>query len=238
MLKCIIIDQHQQSLQHYKSFIKKVAFLEFTGHFTDPKKALLFLKTHHADLTFMNIKQPVDGASPLLPIFQQNTLVILLAANGRFAKDGYDFGAIDYLLKSDSYERFYRAAEKAYRIKNPTEQTRQVPQPASRKGGYIFIKESTQLIRIDLDDIYYVTGLKNYVSIMTKSHRIVSLQTMKQMETLLPAHRFARVHRSYFVAIDKIISVEKQQIHIKDKIIPIGNIHYAPFMKKLGKMMS
>ena len=79
-------------------------------------------------------------------------------------------------------------------------------------------------------------GLKNYVSIMTKSHRIVSLQTMKQMEELLPARRFIRVHRSYFVALDKIISVEKQQIHVKDKAIPIGNIYLPTFMKKISKM--
>ena len=71
---------------------------------------------------------------------------------------------------------------------------------------------------------------------MTKSHRIVSLQTMKQMEELLPAHRFIRVHRSYFVALDKIISVEKQQIHLKDKVIPIGNIYLSLFMKKMAKM--
>ena len=71
---------------------------------------------------------------------------------------------------------------------------------------------------------------------MTKSHRIVSLQTMKQMEELLPGRRFIRVHRSYFVALDKIISVEKQQIHVKDKVIPIGNIYLTQFMKKVSKM--
>lgn len=238
MLKCIIIDQQRQSAQQLKIFIRKVPFLEFAGHFTDPKKALIFLKTNTVDLVFLDIKKSIDMASPLLPFFMQNTMVILVAANGRFALDGYEFGALDYLVKPVSFERFYRSAEKAYRLRNPPEQTRHISQPAKQKGGYIFIKESTKLIRIDLDDIYYVTGLKNYVSIMTKSHRIVSLQTMKQMETLLPAHRFARVHRSYFIAIDKITSIEKQQIHVKDKIIPIGNIHYSPFMKKLGRMMS
>jgi DNA-binding LytR/AlgR family response regulator len=78
-------------------------------------------------------------------------------------------------------------------------------------------------------------GLKNYVSILTKPQRIVSLQTMKQMEELLPSHRFIRVHRSYFVALDKIISVEKQQIQVKDKVIPIGNAFLTSFMKRLTK---
>ncbi len=110
----------------------------------------------------------------------------------------------------------------------------QIPvQPSSIKGGYIFIKEGTRLVRIELDDIYYIMGLKNYVSIYTKSQRIVSLLTMKEMEEILPSHRFARVHRSYFVALDKIISVEKQQILMKDKVIPIGNLFLSSFMKKL-----
>jgi len=98
------------------------------------------------------------------------------------------------------------------------------------------IVKATRLLRVELDDIYYVKGLKNYVSILTKSHRIVSLQTMKQMEEILPSHRFIRVHRSYFVALDKIISVEKQHIQVKDKIIPIGNVYLSLFMKKLSKI--
>lgn len=106
------------------------------------------------------------------------------------------------------------------------------------KGGYVFIKESTRWIRLELDDIYYVMGLKNYVSIFTRSQRIVTLQTMKQMEEILPAHRFMRVHRSYFVAMDKIISVEKQQIYVKDKFIPIGSIYLSLFMKRLEMPVS
>jgi DNA-binding LytR/AlgR family response regulator len=90
------------------------------------------------------------------------------------------------------------------------------------------------LERVELDDIFYVMGLNNYVSIVTKLHRIVSLHTMKQIEDLLPSHRFVRVHRSYFVALDKIISVGKQQIHVKDKNIPIGNI-YLNSLKRLLK---
>jgi DNA-binding LytR/AlgR family response regulator len=106
----------------------------------------------------------------------------------------------------------------------------------TQKGGYIFIKESTRYVRVELDDIYYVTGLKNYVSIQTKSQRIVTLQTMKEMEKLLPPQRFSRVHRSYFVAVDKIAFVEKQQIHLKDKTIPIGQLYLPAFMKKLNNI--
>lgn len=238
MLKCIIVDDQPQTVQTLRNYIKKIPFMELAGIFPDPKDALLSLKNNPADLVFLHIQKPIGSSSPLLPLFKQNTIIILLAATGRYALDGYERGAADYLLKPILFERFYRAAERAYTLKNPPDQTRKLSQSANLKGGYIFIKESTRLIRVELDDIYYVMGLKNYVSILTKSHRIVSLQTMKQMEELLPAHRFARVHRSYFVAMDKIISVEKQQIHVKDKVIPIGNIYLSMFMKRLAKITS
>jgi DNA-binding LytR/AlgR family response regulator len=163
-------------------------------------------------------------------------MVILTSANRNLALEGFENNVVDFLVKPVLFDRFYRAAEKAYKIKKSAEQGKQHPESAPLKGGYIFIKESTRLVRVELDDIYYVMGLKNYVSILTKSHRIVSLQTMKQMEELLPSHRFIRVHRSYFVAIDKIISVEKQQVHVKDKVIPIGSIYLSHFMKKLLKI--
>jgi DNA-binding LytR/AlgR family response regulator len=164
---------------------------------------------------------------------RQTASVILISSNRKFALDGFDHEVVDFLVKPLSFDRFYKAVEKAYKIKSLSYQGNYFHPPEPLKGGYIFIKEGTRLLRVELDDIYYVMGLKNYVSILTKSHRIVSLQTMKQIEELLPAHRFIRVHRSYFVALDKIISVEKQQIQMKDKLIPIGNIYLPLFMKKL-----
>jgi len=98
-------------------------------------------------------------------------------------------------------------------------------------GGYIFIKVETKMVRVELDDILYAEGLKNYVSIFTKIQRIVTLQTMKQLEEMLPANRFIRVHKSYIVALDKINTIERQEIYIKDKIIPIGVTYSEHFFK-------
>jgi DNA-binding LytR/AlgR family response regulator len=236
MLKCIIVDDQAQAVQSLKNHIKKIPFLEFTSSFTDPVTALLFLKNNPIDLIFLDIRKPIQSGSPYLPLFQQNVTVILMSANRKHAFDAFEHHAIDFLVKPVLFDRFYSAAEKAHKIKFPSANAHGVLQSAALKGGYIFIKEGTRMLRVDLDEIYYVMGLKNYVSIFTKSQRIVSLLTMKEMEELLPAHRFIRAHRSYFVAMDKIISVEKQQIHLKDKIIPIGNIYLSLFMKKLVKI--
>ena len=100
-------------------------------------------------------------------------------------------------------------------------------------GGYIFVKVETKMVRVELDDILYIEGLKNYVSIYPKTQRIVTLQVMKQLEEVLSPKRFVRVHRSYIVALDKITSIERQEIYIKDRIIPIGNTYQEHFFKLL-----
>jgi DNA-binding LytR/AlgR family response regulator len=230
MLNCIIVDSQPQPTQALKNYIKKLPILEFAGSFTDTRDALVFLKNNAVDLVFLDIRKPIQNTSPEFNLFQQNVLVILMSNNRKFAMDAIENNAVDFLVKPLLFERLYNAAEKAYKIKFPTINSGSA---SAIKGGYIFIKEGTRLVRVELDDIYYIMGLKNYVSIYTKSQRIVSLLTMKEIEEILPSHRFARVHRSYFVALDKIISVEKQQILMKDKVIPIGNLFLSSFMKKL-----
>jgi len=236
MLKCIIVADQTQTVQALKSHIRKIPFLELTGSFNDPKEALVFLKTKPADLVFFNKRSSPQTDNTQIRIFQLHAMVVLISSNKSLAYDAFENNAVDFLLKPVQYDRFLRAAEKAYKIKFPTEPIKSSAEISQLKGGFIFIKEATRLIRLELDDIYYIMGLKNYVSIMTKSHRIVSLQTMKQMEELLPARRFIRVHRSYFVALDKIINIEKQQIHVKDKVIPIGPVYLSLFMKKIMKI--
>jgi DNA-binding LytR/AlgR family response regulator len=236
MLKCIIVGDRPQDIQLLKNHIKKVPFLALVGVFPDSKSALISLENNHADLVFLDIGKSLQRKNNSISVFQHNAMTILISSDRKLALDGFDLGVVDFLLKPILFERFHRAAEKAYKMKIPPSRTKSISHIEPLKGGYIFIKESTRLLRVELDDIYYVMGLKNYVSILTKTQRIVSLQTMKQMEELLPSHRFIRVHRSYFVAIDKIISVEKQQIQVKDKVIPVGSAYLAAFMKKLTKI--
>jgi DNA-binding LytR/AlgR family response regulator len=236
MLKCIIVNELTQATQLLKNYINSIPFLEFTGAYSDPKMALASLKKKPADLVILHIRSQEQTAPPFIQVFQMNAMVILTSANKELALAGFENDAVDFLVKPVAFERFYRAAEKVYKRKYPQVHTKSNLEKSTMTGGFIFIKDSTRLVRIDLDDIIYVMGLKNYVCIQTKSHRITSLLSMKQMEELLPPHRFIRVHRSYFVALDKIMSVEKQQIHLKDKMIPVGNVYLASFTKKLTKM--
>jgi len=235
-LKCIIVDDESRDVNALRSHIRKTPFLKLAGAFSDPEIALEFLKDHPADLVFLHIRRADRHSKTILPLFHEQAAVILMSADRKLASDGYEAGVSDFMVKPFTFSRFQAVMERLQKPASPSRVSEISGSAPVSRGGYIFIKESTRLLRVELDDIFYVAGLKNYVSVYTKSQRIVSLQTMKQMESILPPHRFARVHRSYFVAFDKIISVEKQQIRLRDKTIPIGNIYYTAFMKKLMKM--
>src|SRR5450755_4646043 len=186
MLKCIIVDDQPQAVQILKGFIKKNPLLELIGSYADSREAILSLEQYPADLIFLDAKKTKAAGSSSIASLQSNALVILTSTQTKYALTGFEFGVVDFLVKPLKYERFYKAVEKAHRMKFPVHANNNMPVKIW-KGGYIFIKESTRLVRLELDDICYVMGLKNYVSIFTKSQRIVSLQTMKQMEEILPA---------------------------------------------------
>jgi DNA-binding LytR/AlgR family response regulator len=233
MLKCMVIDDEPLAIQLLANHISKVSFLGLESSFNNPMEALISFNSNPVDLIFLDIQMPQLTGIQFMQLLQNRAYVIVTSAYQEFAIQGYEHNVVDYLLKPIAFERFYKAVEKAYNLKNPNhklERTRDI-QPAT--GGYIFIKVETKMVRVELDDILFIEGLKNYVSIYTKSQRIVTLQVMKQLEEILPPNRFVRVHKSFIVALDKITSIERQEISIKDRIIPIGITYQADFFKLL-----
>lgn len=234
MLKCLIIDDEPLAIKLLEDYINRLPFLQWVGSSTKPLEVLLELPQNQADLIFLDIQMPQLNGVTFLKLLQNKAKVIITSAYQEYAFEGFEHDVIDYLLKPISFERFYKAAEKAYRLKYPLE-TPGTPinfQPPT--GGYIFVKVENRMIRVELDDILYMEGLKNYLSIYTKTERIITLQAMKQMEDALPVHRFVRVHKSYIVALDKVDSVEKQQISIGNRVIAIGNTFADHFFKLLN----
>ncbi|MCU7548808.1 LytTR family DNA-binding domain-containing protein [Chitinophagaceae bacterium LB-8] len=233
MLKCMIIDDEHLAIQLLRTHISKVSFLELTETYTNPLEALLSITTKPVDLIFLDIQMPQITGIQFMKLLQNRAMVIITSAYQEYAIEGYEHNVVDYLLKPVSFERFYRAVEKVYNLKNPTATLDKSQKFYPETGGYIFVKVETKMIRVELDDILYIEGLKNYVSIFTKTQRIVTLQVMKQLEEILPPNRFVRIHKSFIVALDKINSIERQQIHIKDRLIPIGTTYQEQFFKLL-----
>ena len=233
MLKCIVIDDEPLAIQLLENHIAKVSFLELASTFSNPMEALISINSKPVDLIFLDIQMPQLNGIHFMQLLQNRAQVIITSAYQEYAIDGFEHNVIDYLLKPISFERFYKAVEKAHNLKNPAQKIDRSQELQPATGGYIFVKVETKMVRVELDDILFIEGLKNYVSIMTKSQRIITLQVMKQLEEILPPNRFIRVHKSYIVAMDKISSIERQEITINDRIIPIGITYQEHFFKLL-----
>jgi len=233
MLKCIVIDDEPLAIQLLQNHIGKVSFLDLASTFNNPMEALLSINSNPVDLIFLDIQMPQLSGVHFMQLLNNRAQVIITSAYQEYAIDGFEHNVVDYLLKPISFERFYKAVEKAYNLKNPTRKIEPSPDVQPATGGYIFVKVETRMVRVELDDILFIEGLKNYVSITTKNQRIITLQVMKQLEEALPANRFVRVHKSYIVALDKIDSIERQEITIKDRIIPVGITYQEHFFKLL-----
>ncbi len=233
MLRCIIIDDEPLAIKLLEEHISMVPFLKLGNTFSNPLEALVSLNTEPADLIFLDIQMPQLNGIQFMQVLQNRARVIIASAYQEYAIEGFEHNVVDYLLKPIAFGRFYKAAERAYKLENPLAivSTQQEIQPAT--GGYVFIKVENKMVRVELDDILYIEGLKNYVAIHTKTQRIITLQVMKQLEEVLPINRFVRVHKSYMVAMDKINAIERQEIYIKDRVIPVGQTYAEYFNKKL-----
>jgi DNA-binding LytR/AlgR family response regulator len=233
MLKCTIIDDEPLATTLLETYISKVPFLELAKTFNNPMEALIDFNTNPVDLIFLDIQMPQLTGIQFMKLLQNRAQVIITSAYEEYAIEGFEHNVTDYLLKPISFERFYKGVEKAYNLTNPAQKIESAPDLHAATGGYIFIKVETKMVRVELDDILYIEGLKNYVSIHTKTQRIVTLQVMKQLEKVLPPNRFIRIHKSYIVALDKIVSIERQEVSIKDQILPIGVTYQEQFFKLL-----
>ncbi|MDZ7936642.1 MAG: LytTR family DNA-binding domain-containing protein [Emticicia sp.] len=176
---------------------------------------------------------------------------ILTTAYSEYALEGYEYDVADYLLKPISFERFLKGVQKAVgqlvvvseqssvggsqpAVGNENSETLSPPTTTQPQLDFIFVKTEYKIQKINLSDILYLEGLKDYVSIYTTNERILTLQTMKKMEEMLPSNRFVRVHKSYIVSLEKIETIERQRIFIGKNIIPVGDSFQKDFMKLIG----
>jgi len=189
MLRCMVIDDEPLAIQLLANHISKVSFLELADSFNNPMEALISFNSNPVDLVFLDIQMPQLTGIQFMKLLQNRAQVIITSAYEEYAIEGYEHNVTDYLLKPISFERFYKSVEKAYNISNPTHKINPKQDLYPATGGYIFVKVETKMVRIELDAILFIEGLKNYVSIFTKTQRIVTLQVMKQLEEIAAGSR-------------------------------------------------
>lgn len=170
----------------------------------------------------------------LLKTLQKKPLVILTTAYSEYALESYELDVVDYLLKPITFDRFLKAVDKASQRLQPLSVKQE--SVLSEKGTpFVFIKDGTKLVKINFDDILFVQGLKDYVTIVTKTQKVVSLQRLKALESQLPADRFIRIHHSYIISLKAIDTIHKGEVQIGTHFIPISDSYRKSFKDFIEK---
>ncbi|MCF8453819.1 MAG: LytTR family DNA-binding domain-containing protein [Pedobacter sp.] len=234
MIRCLVVDDEPLALDILEDYIKKVPFLTLIKTTTSAIEGLSLVQSGAVDLVFLDVQMPELTGIQFLKIINGKCDVILTTAYSQYALDGYELDVVDYLLKPIAFDRFYKAAQKVLQNKgNNHSPVPEVPSVQQNSHDFIFVKTEHKIQKIYLDDILYIEGLKDYISIFTGTERIITLQNMKKMEDSLPPKSFIRVHKSYIISLGKIESIERSRIQIGDKIIPIGDTYRDYFFKQI-----
>jgi two-component system LytT family response regulator len=235
-LNCLIVDDEPLARNLIAEYVKKVPYLTLVKICESPVEAIEALRNNAIDLVFLDIQMPEITGISLLKSLQKKPLVILTTAYSEYALESYDLDVVDYLLKPITLERFLRAVDKAnLRLSSPAATPVATPGPTDGPSRFVFVKDGTKLIRVNWDDILYVEGLKDYVTLHTRQQKIVSLQRLKALEESLPADQFIRIHNSYIVALQAIDSIHKDKVQIGTTFLPISDSYRKEFREFVEK---
>lgn len=238
-MNCIVVDDEPFALELAADYVRKTPFLELVGTFSNPVKALAFLMEREVDLVFLDINMPELSGMQLLHALPRKPMVVFTTAYPEFGAESYNYDAVDYLLKPINYARFLKAVNKAVELQNLKKKDKPAPaEPAipAHDKSHVLIKSGTQTFKVKLEDILYVEGAGNYMAFCTRGKKILSLLTMKEALDLLPADQFVRVHKSYIVSLHHLDVIERHQVTIAGKAIPIGLTYREQFLAKADKV--
>jgi len=231
MIRCIAVDDEAYAAEIIADFINKTPGLVLAGSTTDPFAALKLIEDAQIDLVFLDIQMPELTGIQFLKICGDKCKVILTTAYEEYAVRGFDLDVVDYLLKPIPYERFYKSVLKAKKLiaQSP------VVQPVAGANEYIFVKGDTKnkFTKVDLKEIAYIEGLKNYVSVYTATQRLITYQTLREFEAQLPASEFIRIHKSYIIPFSQIVSIDGNTVYLKNHDLRIGDTYKEAFFKAI-----
>ncbi|PKQ61836.1 DNA-binding response regulator [Labilibaculum filiforme] len=222
-ITCIAIDDEPLALGLMVSHIKKTPFLELKGEFDNPIDAMEFLQKKSVQLIFLDIQMPDFTGIEFARTLDEDCKVIFTTAYNKYAVEGFQLHALDYLLKPISYEVFLTSVKHAKQHFDLLQSV--APNSAMETDeNYLFVKADYQVKRVDYNEILYIEGLKDYVKLYVEDSikPIVFHATMKSLEEKLPTDKFMRIHRSYIVSLDKIKTIERDRILFGKERIPIS----------------
>ncbi|MBN8826592.1 MULTISPECIES: LytTR family DNA-binding domain-containing protein [unclassified Spirosoma] len=236
MIRCIAVDDEVLALEVIENYVEKLPDLELIRTCQSALSALQLLTQTPIDLMFLDINMPDLTGLQLLRTLKDPPAVILTTAYPQYALEGFELDVVDYLIKPIPFDRFVKAVQ---RVSNRLQNAEPVADKAIETASvdepeYIFIKTEYKTVRIDVKDIIYLEGMKDYVRIHTSQTWLMTLLSLSKLLEKLPARQFVRVHRSYIVAVSRIDSLERNRIRIGQVQLPIGELYRDELMKRIG----
>jgi DNA-binding LytR/AlgR family response regulator len=226
--KCLIVDDEPPAIKIIKNYVEMVEQLEVLGTCANALEAMKVIKANKVDLLFLDVQMPKLLGTSFLKTLQYQPKVIFTTAHKEFATEAFDLDVIDYLLKPISFERFLKAVNKVTSTTLPVDM---LATPAEK--GFLYFRSERKMVKVFLEDILYIESLKDYIKIF-RDHALPPLQvkqSITNVEAMLPANLFLRIHRSFIVSLNKITAYTNYDIEIGKLELPIGR-QYMEAVKK------
>jgi DNA-binding LytR/AlgR family response regulator len=234
MLNVLIVDDEPLALDVLETYISQMPELKLVRRVTNALEANEVLKSEPVDLMFIDIQMPQMTGIDFVKTLSDPPMVVFTTAFPNYAIQGFDLNALDYLLKPISLERFMKAVNRALEHHEIMQRdTHLNPVLPADNADFFFVKADKKLVKINFKDIIYIEGLKDYVIIRLENARVITLQTMKSLEDRLPSNKFRRIHRSFIVAMDKIVAIDGSLD--KPKSLPIGKNYRDELLELIEK---
>lgn len=242
-MKCVIIDDEPLAIDVIRNYCERLDFIDLVATYTNPIDAHLELADHAVDLIFLDIEMPQINGIEFINSMTNKPLFIFTTAYSEYALEGFELNAVDYLMKPVPYHRFVKSVLRAKEILNfKNNKITSIMNTFPAYGSVneppklIFLKSDYENVKVDVNDIKYVQGLKDYLKINLESTNksIITLSNFKDISEKLPKHNFVRIHKSYLVNIHHIKSVQKSRVVIGEERIPIGDSYKDDFFNLLG----
>ncbi|PZP45838.1 MAG: DNA-binding response regulator [Pseudopedobacter saltans] len=238
MINAIIIDDEKAAIDVIEFYLKQTLFIHHVGSFTNPLNALQKVAEEKIDLIFLDIQMPEISGMDFIKAINGKSKVILTTAYSEFAVEGFELDVLDYLLKPISLPRFLKATQRAVNIIQPMQNSLS---ETSIDDDFILVKteQKGKLLKIMLNEIDYIEGMKNYVSIVHQHQKTLALLNLKDLETRLPSKYFMRIHKSYIVSLAAIRMIEQDEVFLKDykENIYVGESYKKQLMETFKNKM-
>ncbi len=230
--KCLIVDDEPLAIDIIENYLHRFENVE-TRRCENALDAFRLLKEEKYDLIFLDIEMPMLTGLDFLGTLKDPPPVIITTAYRDYAVEGFEFEALDYLVKPISFPRFVKAFERA--LKSVSSAENLSGNNPGDESEYLFLKVDRKLVKIMMSDILYIESLKDYIRVTTKSSSLISYQSLTSITEKLPPEKFIRIHRSYTIGIDKVNSIEGNCVEIVGKLLPISREHRQEVLKKIHK---